>query len=222
LPRVKICGLMDSSRARTAARFGAGLLGLVFAPSRRMVTLEQAQEISGAVMSLLDTAGARPLLVGVFVNQPQDEVNRAAEACGLDYIQLSGDEVPDYCRGLDRPFIKALRLATEDDAEDMMRLMDSYSAVNPDAIFLLDTHLPGVYGGSGRPWEWERAVRLARFYPTIIAGGLTPENVAQAVREVTPWGVDVSSGVETDGVKDEAKIKAFIEAVRAVSLARRC
>lgn len=222
--RVKVCGLMDPGLALAAALLGADMLGLVFAPSRRRVTAEQAQEIvkvvGGADLTprppLRHGERERPRLVGVFVNQPLDEVNGLAERCRLDFIQLSGDETPGYCRELGRPFIKALRMAPGEGADGTARQMDSYLDVSPQALFLLDTHLPGLYGGSGRAWDWERASQLAARYPILIAGGLNPENVAAAVQRVSPWGVDVSSGVETDGVKDEAKIRAFIAAVRGL------
>ena len=156
----------------------------------------------------------RPLIVGVFVNQPLEEVQRAYAECHLDLIQLHGDESPEYCHDLARPFIKALRLLPGQGEEELARRMDAYLAVFPEVLFLLDTHVPGLYGGTGRPWDWERAARLALRYPILIAGGLTPENVAGVIQAVHPWGVDVSSGVETDGTKDEGKIKAFIDAVR--------
>lgn len=157
----------------------------------------------------------RPLIVGVFVNQPLEEVQQAYAECHLDLIQLHGDESPEYCHDLARPFIKALRLLPGQGQKELARRMDAYLAVFPEALFLLDTHAPGLYGGTGRPWDWERAARLALRYPILIAGGLTPENVAGVIQAVHPWGVDVSSGVETDGQKDLVKMKAFIEAVRS-------
>ncbi len=241
---------MDPQRAAVAARLGADMIGLVFAPSRRRVSLGQALEIAEAVRGCGASARdrgsdakprpptpggqGRPSLqrngeggppscasvVGVFVNFPPEEVNAAAEACGLDYIQLSGDESPDYCRNISRPFIKALRLAPDSEPGEMALQMDAYIMPRPDALFPLDPHVPGEYGGSGRPWDWERCALLARRYSIIVAGGLSPENVAETVKAVAPWGVDVSSGVETGGVKDEAKIRSFIEAVRSVSTDR--
>jgi phosphoribosylanthranilate isomerase len=159
--------------------------------------------------------------VGVFVNQPLAEVNRIAEECDLDYVQLSGDETTEYCRSLGRPFIKAIRLreGCGDDAlrEDMSRFM---AEGGQGSLFLLDTFLPGVYGGSGRSWDWKRAASLARSFPLLVAGGLTPENVAAVVAAVQPWGVDVSSGVESHGVKDVDKIAAFIRAAKGHESAR--
>lgn len=207
--RVKVCGLMEPQHAETAARLGADMLGLVFAPSKRRIGLDQARRIIAA----LSPAG--PALVGVFVNQPLDEVNVIAESCRLDYIQLSGDETPDYCRALLRPFIKALRMAVHDKVEDVAVKMESYRGIDAEAIFLLDTHVPGVYGGSGQTWDWGRAAILAARYPVLIAGGLDPENVSEAIRAVEPWGVDVSSGVESGGFKDVTRIAAFIEAVKS-------
>ncbi len=215
---VKVCGIKTPGSALAAARLGADLLGLVLALSPRQITVVQAGEISAAVTKeypaeLSSKHKRRPLLVGVFVNQPLPDVQRAVDTCGLDCVQLHGDENPEYCRELGRPFIKALRVAPGETAEELARRMDSYLAVYPEALFLLDTHVPGIYGGTGRSWDWERAARLTRHYPILVAGGLTPENVAGVVQAIRPWGVDVSSGVETDGQKDLVKVKAFVEAV---------
>jgi phosphoribosylanthranilate isomerase len=207
MTRVKICGIRSEEHALAAARAGADLIGLVFAPSPRQVTPAQAQKIVAA----LKKDNVRVEAVGVFVDTPADEVNRIALSCRLDRVQLSGDEDRDYCRKIDRPIIKAVRPGTPP-GEEMARgarLLD-----NKEHVILLDTAVPGRYGGTGKTFDWRLALPIARRFPVIIAGGLTPENVAEAIWAVHPWGVDVSSGVETGGVKDMVKIEKFIKAVR--------
>lgn len=198
--RVKICGLNTVEQAVGAAGAGADFIGVVFAPGRRHVSIPQARAIAEAARST-----GRPVeIVGVFVNMPPDEVNGIARECGLDRVQLSGDESMDYCVGIEKPVIKAVRVGIK------MPALEADSGV----LYLLDTHIEGHYGGTGKTFDWSLAQNLSRRFPIMLAGGLSPNNVAQAVREVKPWGVDVSSGVETDGVKDMKKIRAFIEAAR--------
>ena len=140
-----------------------------------------------------------------------ETVNRTAEAVGLDLVQLSGDEPWDMCDKLSRPVLKAVKVRDGTSAEEII------ARLRPGAVPLLDTHAEGALGGTGRAFDWAVAAEVARRFPIVLAGGLTPENVGEAVRRVRPWAVDVSSGVETDGVKDVEKIWAFIAAVREVS-----
>ena len=233
---VKICGIASPEEARSAAELGADLLGLVFHPgSRRCLTVERARAVAEALggprrwspvsfedLSHLVSPAAwfqgcaraleallerrRPLLVGVFVNSPAAEVDAIAEACGLDLVQLSGDEDWEYCRSLSWPAIKALRLGPEAPAQALTETIPAGAA----PLLLLDSHVPGLYGGTGVPLDWRVAGELARRFPIMLAGGLNPENVAQAVRQVRPWAVDVSSGGESEGRKDMAKIRAFV------------
>lgn len=202
MTRVKICGIRSEEQALAAARAGADFLGLVFADSPRRVSPARAKKIVAALKNSYVLAEA----VGVFVNSPAAMVNRIAGTCGLDRVQLSGDEDMDYCRAIERPVIKAVRPGTLADEKPLFEWKD--------VIILLDTAVPGHYGGTGKTFNWQLAVPIALKYPVILAGGLTPENVAGAVRAVRPWGVDVSSGVETNGVKDMVKIEKFIKAVR--------
>ena len=219
---VKICGVSDPKHARAAAAFGADFIGVVFAPSRRQITLGQAKRIAKALDkqpgSLMRTADApaiedalktrRPLLVGVFADQDPDTVNSIADEVGLDLVQLSGSEpweVNDHVR---RPILKCMKVR---EGEDAAALMSHYHG---GAVLLLDPFVPGTYGGTGRTLDWAVASDVASQTPTILAGGLTPANVAEAVRSVQPWAVDVSSGIETDGVKDTHKIRAFIAAAK--------
>jgi phosphoribosylanthranilate isomerase len=145
----------------------------------------------------------------VFVNEAPERMAATAAECGLDAIQLSGDEDEQVLRELPpaHVIIKAVRLAGASAEQGWLR------AEGPR--LLVDAHVPGAYGGAGVVADWERAAELARRRPIILAGGLTPANIAAAIGQVRPWGVDVSSGVEIDGVKDSARIRAFVAAVRA-------
>ena len=212
MTRVKICGIRDKAHALAAIEAGSNFIGLVFAPSQRQVTPAQAGEIVSAVKKCSEATA----VVGVFVNMPAAEVNRTASSCNLDWVQLSGDESWEYCRQITKPLIKAIRIKPgqrpEEICEDLatgVRILSSQRY-----IYLLDSQVKGKYGGTGMTFDWSLPRQAAEQFPVIIAGGLTPENVAQAIETVAPWGVDVSSGVETGGVKDIAKIRAFIEAVR--------
>lgn len=207
MTRVKICGIRSEEQAVAAARAGADLVGLVFAPSSRQISPAQAQKIVAA----LKNTNAPVEAVGVFVNMPVPVVNRIAVECRLDWVQLSGDEPWGYCRELDRPVIKAVRPGTPsaDELARGARLLDS-----KEYIVLLDTAIPGRHGGTGQTFDWSLAVPIAQRFPVILAGGLTPDNVAEAISTVRPWGVDVSSGVETAGVIDMVKIQKFLKAVR--------
>jgi phosphoribosylanthranilate isomerase len=220
---VKICGLREPAHALAAAEAGADFIGVVFAESRRRVSVEQARVIVSALGQPLvaGTGGAeqidallqqkRPLVVGVFAGADAETMNRTAEAVGLDLVQLSGDEPWDMCEKLSRLALKAVKVKEGMSAEEVI------ATIRPGAIPLLDTHAEGALGGTGRPFDWAVAAEVARRFPIVLAGGLTPENVGEAVRRVCPWAVDVSSGVETDGVKDVGKIRAFVAAVREVS-----
>lgn len=214
MTRVKICGISRVEHALAAAEYGADFIGVVFAPSKRQVTPEKAKEIVCAVKSLEHP----PLTVGVFVNVSASEVNGAAGYCGLDLVQLSGDESWEYCLAIEKPVIKAVHVPVYTSGKEIA----SYLALGRRILgtklppCLLDSGGNGVYGGTGQAFEWRVAGEVSKEFPVIIAGGLTPVNVTQAIARARPWGVDVSSGVETGGIKDTAKIRAFIEAVRQV------
>jgi phosphoribosylanthranilate isomerase len=219
---VKICGISDPKHARAAAAFGADFVGVVFAPSRRQVTLGQAKQIAkalgkkpGGPLTASDSAEIeealklrKPLLVGVFADQDADTVNAIAKEVGLDLVQLSGSEPWEVNAQLERPVLKCMKMR---DGETASELLFHYHG---GAVLLLDPFVEGVYGGTGQTLDWHIAAEIARKTPTVLAGGLTPENVGEAVRSVQPWGVDVSSGIETDGVKDPDKIRAFIAAAK--------
>jgi len=210
MTRVKICGITDVAHVEAIAAAGADLISVVFAPSPRQLTLEKAEEIASAARK------QGLLAVGVFVNTPAGEVNTIASACGLDWVQLSGDEDLECCRQMEKPFIKAIHIAPDWDKEQLLAHLESHQRKlrHHSPIYLLDTQVEDKYGGTGRVFSWDIARRAAERYPVMIAGGLDPENVGKVVAELKPWGVDVSSGVESGGIKDTKKIEAFIAAVR--------
>jgi len=211
MTRVKICGIRDENHALAAVEAGADFIGLVFAPSKRQVTPTQACEIASAVKKSSDATK----VVGVFVNAPASQVNEIADFCALDCVQLSGDESWEYCREVVEPVIKAIRIDQQSPAELCAELSTGGKLLPSQRfIALLDSQVEGKYGGTGKSFNWNLAQQVAKRFPVIIAGGLDPKNVARLIETVRPWGVDVSSGVETGGIKDIAKIKAFIEAVR--------
>ena len=215
MTRIKICGIRDKIHALAAVEAGADFIGLVLAPSQRQVSPAQAREIANAVKKSSNPDYIGTKVVGVFVNAPSSRVNELADFCVLDWVQLSGDESWGYCREIVRPLIKTIRI-DQQSAEELHAELSagSKSLVAQRFIGLLDSRVEGKYGGMGQSFDWTLAEKIVKRFPVIIAGGLHPNNVARLIESVAPWGVDVSSGVETAGVKDIAKIKAFIKAVR--------
>ena len=212
---VKICGIREIEHALVAVEAGADMLGLVFyAPSPRFVTIEQARAVRDAVRHV-DPAG-RVRLVGLFVNETPEHMNAVAARVGLDVIQLSGDEPGSIVAELDRPAIASLRVDSSGKLDEERRFRELIAA-EPLAV-MVDAHVPGMYGGTGTVADWFVAADFALRYPVILAGGLRPENAADAVRRVKPFAIDVSSGVETDGLKDSLKIRAFIAAAMSADI----
>ena len=202
--KVKICGVTNVADALAAAEAGADMIGLNFyGGSPRHITLPQAIEIHRALPPFV-------LRVGVFVNPDEDLVLRALGDCGLSLLQFHGDEPSEFCTQFGAMSLKAFRIQN---AESLTAL-EKYQT---DA-FLLDAHSKSGLGGTGETFNWDLAVEAQKFgKPIFLAGGLTPENVADAVRQVQPFAVDVSSGVESaPGKKDVAKVRAFIAAARTV------
>jgi phosphoribosylanthranilate isomerase len=198
--RVKICGITRAEDALAAVRLGADAVGFNFWPgSRRYLTPAAARAIATRLPPFVTT-------VGVFVNQPEAEVLGIAEEAGLQVLQLHGDEPPDLCARLPLPVVKAIHV----DAVKTLSKLLSYEV----SAFLLDTPSRG-HGGTGQPFDWSLAEGVSEVAPVILAGGLDPENVAEAIRTVRPYAVDVASGVESSpGVKDVAKMARFIARVR--------
>jgi phosphoribosylanthranilate isomerase len=194
--RIKICGICDLAGAHAAAEAGADMLGFHFCNSPRRVTPEEAKAI-------LDDLSVRPKIVGVFIDQPPHEVRQIAEFVDLDMLQLHGSEPPGFEAG--RPVIKVLKVK---DGE--VPGADAW----PDPI-MLDSWSSDQRGGTGQTWDWELARPLLAARRVFIAGGLEPGNVGKVVGGFKPYGVDVSSGVESVvRVKDPAKVRAFVHAVR--------
>ena len=243
MTRVKICGCRTTEQALIAAEAGADFIGLMFAPSsKRRVDIEDASEIVRAVGTPLGRReqetppsvyravsedlrswfehGAaalermleakRPLTVGVFAGNDPEEINEIVDECGIDLIQLSGAEAWNACLLANRQVIKALHIQPSDTASSALARVEAGSAM----AVMLDKADDAAFGGTGKVLDWDVAAEIAKAMPVWLAGGLTPENVGEAVRSVRPWCVDVSSGVETDGVKDAAKIRAFIAAAK--------
>lgn len=205
--QVKICGLKTTEHIDVVIDAGADMLGFVFyPPSHRSLTPEQASTLVQGNARFTDKNG-RPDLVGVFVNEEAEKINDIVEQVGLHLVQLHGNESPEFCQQIQRPVIKAIPLRSLGDRE----AIDAYRGVT--WRILLDTPSVG-WGGSGMAHDWSAARTIAQELPVLLAGGLTPENVAGAIAQVRPWGVDVSSGVETEKQKDGGKIRTFIEQVR--------
>ena len=201
--RVKICGITNLADALAAVAAGADALGLNFyEKSPRHVSLKTAAEISKQLPPFVMRAG-------VFVNADEDLVTRAIGECGLSLLQFHGDETPEFCVQFGLMSMKAFRIR---DAESLKGIPNY-----PTDAYLLDAYSPEARGGTGEKFNWDLAIEAQKFgKPVFLAGGLTPENVADAVRKVRPFAVDVASGVESSpGQKDAAKVRAFIQAVRA-------
>lgn len=206
MTEVKLCGIRTLEHARAAVEAGAEYIGFVLAPTRRQVTPEAVREIT----STLGRGKAR--YVGVFVNPDIEEAVRTARYAGLDLVQLSGSESPADVAAVAMPVIKAVHVAPGTDP-----LPDVELYVDTAEIVLLDTFHPASSGGTGETFDWSLAAEAARRYKLMLAGGLTPENLGVAVSQVHPAAVDVSSGIETDGVKDPEKMVRFVRAAREVS-----
>ncbi len=214
--KIKICGITNLQDGLAAAQAGADFLGFIFhARSPRFVTVEQAQAIVGGVRRQFRNQA--PKFVGVFVNTPPAQVRYALYTAGLDYAQLHGDEGPEQLAEQRGRSYKAVRPASLAEALDAAV---RYSGLGPQGgpNLLLDAYHPAEYGGTGIRADWSAAASLASRVPRVLlAGGLTPQNVAAAIAAVQPWGVDVSSGVEAaPGRKDHAKLREFVQAALAV------
>lgn len=212
MTQIKICGIQKPDDALTASQAGADFIGLVFVPNRRRCL--KVRDAEAIVSTLRESTQDPPKIVGLFADQPLEEVNRLVDRCMLDLAQLCGQESLGYSAKVKVSVIK------------VVHILDSQSFSNVESIVkrirqqghlvTLDSKVAGLQGGTGRSFDWHIAEAVSRKgLSFMLAGGLTPNNVANALELVNPWGVDVSSGVETKETKDPLKIKAFIDAVRS-------
>lgn len=231
---VKICGLRTLPDAQAAADAGAEVLGFNFYPgSRRYVAPDEARGVIAALRA--ERGGAVPVICGLFVNADTVAIHDTAARCGLDIVQLAGDEPPEAVLAVGLPALKTFRPAPGEDATALAARVAPYRAaarslppgpLGAPLIPLLDAAVPGAYGGTGTVGDWSLASSLHSWNAErgtqhfFLAGGLTLENVGDAVASVRPWGVDVASGVEhAPGIKDAARVVAFVAAVRAATMA---
>lgn len=200
--RIKICGITNLDDAMAAVDLGADAVGFVFfRGSPRYIRPDDAAEIIRRLPSFVTT-------IGVFVDEPFAQIEKTISAAGIDVVQLHGNEPPEACN-YSRRLIKAIRVKSLESLDPLVHFRDRVSA------FLLDTYTPNVYGGTGQIFNWDIAMYAKQFGRIILAGGLTPENIHQAIQRVRPYGVDVSSGIEAEkGKKDHHKMQLFIEKAR--------
>ena len=200
--KVKICGMTNLKDVKVAVDGGVDAVGFIFyKKSPRSVTMQAVREIVVELPPFVDS-------VGVFVNETAEQINKIADHCKLDRVQLHGDESPAFCKKIRRRVIKAIRVK---DIQSLKKLSDY-----PVSSFLLDTFSEEQYGGTGKVFDWNLAYPAKRYGPIILAGGLTPNNVRQAIQRIQPYGVDVCSGVESQpGIKDHKKMQTFLKNVKA-------
>jgi len=206
--KIKICGITNAPDAQAAVSAGADALGFIFySKSPRFVEPKVAKHIISELPPFV-------LPIGVFVNEEPKMVQDVMEACGLALAQLHGDETPDYCESLERPVLRGIRLRDR----DSLLAIAEYRGRAGVRGFILDAFSESVYGGTGETTDWALAAEAAKAAPILLAGGLTPNNVQEAIQKVKPYGVDVSSGVESSpGKKDPAKVQAFVHAAKLVT-----
>ena len=200
--KVKICGMTNLKDVKVAVDGGVDAVGFIFyKKSPRSVTMQAVRKIVLELPPFVDS-------VGVFVNETAEQINKIADRCNLDRVQLHGNESPTFCKKIRRRVIKAIRVK---DIQSLKKLSDY-----PVSSFLLDTFSEDQYGGTGKVFDWNLAYPAKRYGPIILAGGLTPNNVRQVIQRIQPYGVDVCSGVESQpGIKDHKKMKAFLKNVKA-------
>jgi phosphoribosylanthranilate isomerase len=202
IPRIKICGITRKEDALFAASLGVDALGFIFAKSPRQVTQNMVQEIIEHLPPFVST-------VGVFVDEDPNDIRQISRQCRLDWIQLHGNESPQYCNDLGLKVLKAIRVRDWDSVDTMAPYKPHVQG------FVLDTYVKGKKGGTGKTFDWTLAKHARKYGPIIIAGGLTPESVTKAIELATPYGVDVSSGVESaPGVKDHDALKRFVQRLK--------
>jgi len=203
--RIKICGMTEAAAAEAAIKAGVDALGFIFAPnSPRRIEPETAKDIIARLPLFVDT-------VGVFVDEDPQHVAEIVQYCGLSAVQLHGSESPGICGSFSVKTIKAFRISAETEAEELNVYKELVQA------FLLDTYHKILAGGTGETFDWQLVERLSVPGPVILAGGLNPDNVGEAIRQVRPYAVDANSGVESaPGIKNVEEIYRFVQAVREV------
>lgn len=206
--KIKICGITNLEDARFAAGALVDYLGFIFyEPSPRYIEPGEA----GAIINWLEG----PEKVGVFVNQPLDDVNQIARQTGLDYVQLHGDESPEYCELVEKPIIKVIHI--EEESVDYLVKHQCEQYIDTADYLLFDTKIDGLWGGTGKSFDWSMITDLDIDVPFFLSGGLNAENIKEAIGTVQPYAVDVSSSLEQEpGLKDFGKIEAFMDKIRAL------
>jgi len=201
MTKIKICGITNLNDALASVNLGADALGFIFVPNTsRYIEPQKAAEIIAQLPPFVTT-------VGVFADDSVEHIKKIADQCRLDALQLHGQESPDFCLNLNRKVIKAFRIKNEKN----LTVLPQYTV----SAYLLDTYIKGAIGGTGAIFDWKLALEAKKYGLVILAGGLNPENVAGAIQQVHPYGVDVSSGVEAEaGKKDHSKLKNFIQTAR--------
>ena len=215
MTNVKICGLRTLSDATIAIQEGADFIGFVFVQNvTRQINVSTAKKIIKQTKKLLQP-DAQLKFVGLFVNEQIDQINQIINECELDYVQLCGNETPTQWKSLNTNVIKQLKIphsiADQLTIHEEMIIRDAEMIYSSGAKILIDADVQGKHGGTGVLSDWDLASKISAKYPVILAGGLTPRNVSNAIQVVNPWGVDVSSGVESNSQKDPEKIAQFIK-----------
>ena len=215
MTNVKICGLRTLSDATIAMQEGADFIGFVFVQNvTRQINVSTAKKIIKQTKKLLQP-DAQLKFVGLFVNEQIDQINQIINECELDYVQLCGNETPTQWKSLNTNVIKQQKIppsiAEELTIDEEMIIRDAEMIYSSGAKILIDADVQGKHGGTGVLSDWDLASKISAKYPVILAGGLTPRNVSNAIQVVNPWGVDVSSGVESNSQKDPEKIAQFIK-----------
>jgi phosphoribosylanthranilate isomerase len=211
MTKIKICGLKDKTDAIFAASLGVDYLGMIFVENvKRKVAFAQAQNI----VNSLDEIKDKPKLVGLFADQPLDYVKNTFSKFSLDYVQLCGDENFNYLTDLDLPFIKQIKISENIKLTDVFHCIEKIQSIG--GLISIDSYMKGHYGGSGKLINLSNAKKIIQKYNVLLAGGLNTENIQRITEDLCPWGVDVSSGVESNEIKDKDKIESFILSVKGV------
>mgnify|MGYP001161283096 FL=1 len=214
----KICGIKDLNSAITATQSGAAFLGFVFVPNvRRNISIDHAEVLISEYKKNISFGS--PSLVGLFANQAIEDVNKIVSRCELDYVQLCGDEDSDYWSDIKARIIKQIKVPTNLNDNEVIDLLNLSldETVKSGAIPLLDRFEEGKLGGTGKVFDWNILKGISEKYDFMLAGGLTADNVSEAIRIAAPWAVDVSSGVERNGDKDESLIVKFAQSVNDIN-----